>query len=81
LKGQQGLFTKVNIGGCLVETLTTQGYVDKLKAYTFPFCLADIALRDLKYMTIDDLQLFPDFLGVIRFITAQAIREGQRRGK
>lgn len=74
LRAQQGVFTVSSDGTCLVKKLEALGYDGHLFAYTFPFELAQSMFADLDAMTINDLRMFPDHLGVIRQARTSTLR-------
>jgi len=73
LRAQQGLFTDLRRGECLVTTLgRTSGHLDALTAYIFPADLIEEGQPELTSMMIDDLHLFPDHEGVVRHVRTLA---------
>jgi len=74
LRAQRGLFLSIEAQGCLVDLMQERGLHQYLHAYTFPARIFEEALVDLEHMTIDDLTLFPDQSGVVRYVRTQAAR-------
>ena len=74
LKAQQGLFTDLRVGGCLIDTLQVRGKLPKLTVYMCPGVLSSRILVELESMTVDSLTMFPDMDGVVRHVRTLAAR-------
>ena len=74
MRAQQGLFTELSVGGCLIDTLRSRDQLGSLAVYMCPARARNEILLDLEKMTVDALTMFPDREGVIRHVRTLASR-------
>ena len=79
LYAQMGMFTVNNTGKPFLETLKDWGKTHLLKQLIIPASEAEVALRDLRLMRIDDATMFPDLSGAVRGIISSFLIESTHK--